>query len=256
MTATPKASILIIGNEILSGRTQDANIAWIAQKLAPQGISLAEVRVVPDIEAAIIKAVNELRAAYDYVFTTGGIGPTHDDITAASVAKAFNVKLIEHPEALQVLRNHYGLSELTPARAKMAQVPESAALIANPVSGAPGFIIGNVYVMAGVPRIMQAMMDNVAGLLTPGKPILSNTVVCSLTESVIAEGLSALQEKFPQVSIGSYPQFRSGVGSLSLVLRGTDESALRGATEELADLIRSLGDQPHPLGLQVEVGNL
>jgi molybdenum cofactor synthesis domain-containing protein len=239
-----KAALLIIGNEILSGRTLDANTQHIAQKLSSRGIALAEVRVVPDIEAKIIKALNELRAEVDYVFTTGGIGPTHDDITADSVAKAFGVKLKADPAARKVMEEHYGTTDLSEPRLKMAMIPEGANLIPNPVSGAPGFIIENVHVMAGVPKIMQAMFENILPLLKQGAPILSNTVGCSLRESEIAEKLTALQKKFSDIDIGSYPQYRQGPNNLSLVLKSTKPERLKVATLELMDIIRSLNDEP------------
>jgi molybdenum cofactor synthesis domain-containing protein len=169
----PTASVLIIGNEILSGRTPDANLAYIAKKLAGIGVKLCEARVVPDIEADIVKAVNELRAHYTYVITTGGIGPTHDDITASSVAKAFGKKLIEHPEARTRLMAYYTETSINPARLRMAMIPEGADLIDNPISAAPGFRVENVYVLAGVPGIMQAMMDQIAATMKHGPAIHS-----------------------------------------------------------------------------------
>lgn len=250
------AAVLIIGNEILSGRTPDTNTAWIAQKLSAQGVELTEARVIPDEEGAIIKAVNELRAANKYVFTTGGLGPTHDDITADCIAKAFGRKIGINAEARKVLDAHYGAGQVTPEREKMAYIPDGAQLIHNPVSGAPGFVIENVYVMAGIPRIMQAMLENVLPTLGAGKPILSNTIVSSLGESVIAKSLGELQKKYPQVNIGSYPHYRGGVGSVSLVLRAIEEGPLSKATEELVDMIRKLGDEPQAVGLQAEIGNL
>lgn len=243
-TDTLKAGLIVIGNEILSGRTLDANTQFVAQKLSGRGIALAEVRVVPDIEAKIIKAVNELRAEVDYVFTTGGIGPTHDDITALSIAKAFGVTLQADPQARRVMEEHYGTKDLSAPRLKMALIPEGASLIPNPVSGAPGFIMENVHVMAGVPKIMQAMLENTLPLLKEGPPILSSTVTCSLRESEIAEKLSALQDKYLDIDIGSYPQYRAGPGSLSLVLKSTKPERLKAATGELVEIIRSLGDEP------------
>ncbi len=238
-----KAGLIVIGNEILSGRTLDANTQFVAQKLLGRGIVLAEVRVVPDIEAKIIKAVNELRTEVDYVFTTGGIGPTHDDITAASIAKAFGVRLAPDPHARKVMEEHYGRTDLSEPKLKMALIPQGAKLIPNPVSGAPGFIMGNVHVMAGVPKIMQAMLENVLPLLKEGPPILSSTVTCSLRESEIAEKLSALQDQYPDVDIGSYPQYRAGPGSLSLVLKSTQPERLKAATAELMEIIKALGDE-------------
>lgn len=248
-----KAALIIIGNEILSGRTQDTNTQFIAQKLSGRGISLAEVRVVPDIEARIVEAVNEIRTKVDYVFTTGGIGPTHDDITAASVARAFGTKVAPDPHARRVMEEHYGTTDLSEPRLKMAMIPVGAKLIPNPVSGAPGFIIENVHVMAGVPRIMQAMLENILPLLKQGAPILSNTVGCSLRESEIAEKLTALQDRFSDIDIGSYPQYRQGPNSLSLVLKSTKPERLKMATLELMDIIKSLGDEPSAMGFQAPI---
>lgn len=176
-----KAALVVIGNEILSGRTQDTNTAWIAEQLVPQGVVLTEVRIVQDIESDIVEAVNALRAKSDYVFTTGGIGPTHDDITAQSLAKAFGVDLALHEKAYQILAEYYeGEDNVTAARRKMAMLPKGAKLIPNPVSGAPGFCFENVYAMAGVPRVMRAMFDDVKAMISCGKPVLSRTVTCSL----------------------------------------------------------------------------
>ncbi len=254
-TDTPKketftAALIIIGNEILSGRTQDTNTPWIAERLTGRGIILTEVRVITDVEAEIVHAVNELRAKFDYIFTTGGIGPTHDDITAASVAKAFGLELERNEEAFRMLEDHYGLPDLTPPRAKMALIPKGASLIPNPVTAAPGFIIGNVHVMAGVPRIMQAMLDHVLGEIDAGNPILSNTVACNLTESAIAEDLTRLQEKYPKIQMGSYPHYRGGALGLSLVLRAIDPDMLETATKELIEIVRSHGEEPRALSLK------
>jgi molybdenum cofactor synthesis domain-containing protein len=245
-----KAALLIIGNEILSGRTQDKNIQHIAEKLAGKGIALAEIRVVPDIEDKIVKAVNELRTEVEYLFTTGGIGPTHDDITADSIAKAFGVKNVLNPEARRILSGNYGEGNLNEARLKMAYVPEGAELIRNPVSGAPGFIIGNVYVMAGVPGIMQGMLDNVLPNLREGAKVFSNTVQCELPESSIANDLTALQKKYPDVEMGSYPHFKMGASSLALVLRSPDTESLKQATRELIAIVTKLGSE-HQADLQV-----
>ncbi len=232
-----KSSLIIIGNEILSGRTQDKNTGYIAEQMTMRGVPLAEVRVVPDIEGKIIEAVNALRREYDYVFTTGGIGPTHDDITAASVAKAVGVEFERHEGAYQALLDYYGPEELTEARATMADMPRGASLIDNPVSGAPGFKIENVYVMAGVPRIMQAMLGNVINEIAQGETIFSNTVGCNLQESVVAKALGEVQARFESVDIGSYPSFRGGELTVSIVLRGTDQSAIVAATKEVLSLI-------------------
>ena len=183
MSKTFSAALLIIGDEILSGRTQDINIKHLAEKLGSKGIALREVRVVPDVEAKIIKAVNELRAEADYLFTTGGIGPTHDDITSESVAKAFGVAIERNKKAFDILVKHYGSEkELNDARLKMTMIPVGAQLIANPVSSAPGFILGNVYVMAGVPKIMQGMLDGVLEGLRGGAVVRANTVVVRLPQ--------------------------------------------------------------------------
>jgi len=244
-------ALIIIGNEILSGRTQDTNTQWIAEHLTRRGIKLLEVRVVPDIESRVIEAVNALRAQYTYVFTTGGIGPTHDDITAECIAKAFGLPYEMHAGAYALLEAHYGKADLTPARAKMAMMPGGADLIPNPVSGAPGFIVENVYTMAGVPRIMQAMFDHVLDSLGVGAQIFSNTVGCSLSESMVAEGLKALQARFAMIEIGSYPHFRAGNTGTSLVLRGTDREAIRAATGEVITLIETLDGTASLIGLQV-----
>lgn len=256
MNATPSkdvytVALIVVGNEILSGRTQDTNTSWLAEKLNGMGIVLHQVRVVPDIEEEIIKAVTELRDGVDYVFTTGGIGPTHDDITAESIAHAFNVELELNKEAYDILVNHYGSEEqVTAPRKKMAMIPVGASLINNPVSGAPGFQIGNVFVMAGVPRIMQAMFDDVKTRLSRGKPVLSNTIACSLAESEIAEPLEAVQKNYPSVNIGSYPHFRGGILGLSLVLRSNDDEALDRATRDVIALIAAQGGEPHALSVQ------
>ena len=242
---TYKAAIIVIGNEILSGRTQDKNINWLATRLVDLGISLAHVRIIPDIRGEIVKAIHDLRGQMDYVFTTGGIGPTHDDITAQSVASAFDVELVRNEEAYKCLCDHYGDGEsITPARLKMAMLPKGAALIGNPVSGAPGFSIGNVYVMAGVPKIMQGMFDNIAGSLTGGPPVLSVTVPCLLSESAVADDLSALQDQYPDVDMGSYPNYQHGVFSTSLVLRSSDKARLEQARSDVAAMVKAHGGQP------------
>lgn len=244
-------ALIIIGNEILSGRTQDTNTAWLADKLTAMGIALHQVRVVPDIEDEIIRAVTDLKDKADYVFTTGGIGPTHDDITADAIAKAFGRKLILHPEAYKILIDHYGSEDqVTPPRKKMAMIPEGAGLILNPVSGAPGFQIENVFVMAGVPRIMQAMFDDVKTRLSRGKPVMSNTISCALAESAVAEPLAAIQAHYPAVSIGSYPHYRGGVLGLSLVLRSNDHPALDKATTDVIAIVKKLGGEPSAISIQ------
>jgi len=239
------AAVLVIGNEILSGRTRDANINYLATGLTEIGIRLLEVRVVPDVEARIITAVNELRSTYDHVFTTGGIGPTHDDITSACVAKAFGVPLLRDERAVALLTRHYGGPEhLTDARLRMAHVPEGAVLVDNPVSAAPGFQLGNVYVLAGVPRICQAMFDGLKGRLVGGDKVLSVTVSAHVGEGVIAHDLGLLQERYGDLDIGSYPYFRQGRYGASFVLRGTQRARLEAAAGELRVIIRKLGAEP------------
>jgi molybdenum cofactor synthesis domain-containing protein len=247
---TFKAGLIIIGNEILSGRTADANTPWIAERLTGRGILLVEVRTIPDVERMIIDTVRELSGLYDYVFTTGGIGPTHDDITSDSIAKAFDVPLHQDPDAFKLLEDYYGIENLSDARLKMAMVPKGAKLIPNPISAAPGFIINNVHVMAGVPRIMQAMMDHILNEIKAGKPILSNTITCTLPESQVADDLTALQEKFPTIDIGSYPHYRGGSLGLSLVLRGTDNEQLDLATAETIKIVRNHGDEPKAISIR------
>lgn len=241
----PSAAILIIGNEILSGRTQDTNTHYIAGKLTSLGIRMREVRVVPDQKDIIISAVNELRHKVDYLFTTGGIGPTHDDITAGSIAEAFGVRLLANKEARQHLLDYYGSeSELNEGRLRMAMIPDGAGLIRNPVSGAPGFVMENVYTMAGVPRIMQAMMDNIAATLRQGPKIISNTISCSLGESAIAKQLEEIQSRYANVEIGSYPHYRAGALGLSLVLRSIDAQAVAASTEEVMAMVDALNGNP------------
>jgi molybdenum cofactor synthesis domain-containing protein len=241
---TVTACVLIIGNEILSGRTQDANLPYLAKALNAVGVRVMEARVIRDEEAAIVETVNACRAAYDYVFTTGGIGPTHDDITSACVARAFGVELIRHPRAADLLTRHYAVSQLNPARLKMADVPEGAELIDNPVSAAPGFCIGNVFVLPGVPRILQAMVDGLAPTLQGGAPVLSRTVSAFTTESGIAQPLAVVQDRHPQVEIGSYPFVRSGRFGASLVARATDPAALEAAVADVVAMLKTAGIEP------------
>lgn len=252
-----RAALVVVGNEILSGRTKDANTSWIAENMTDIGVVLAEVRVVADIEADIVFAVNELRKKFDYVFTTGGIGPTHDDITALAIARAFEVPLILNDEAYNILVHYYGREEdVTPPRKKMAMIPDGADLINNPVSGAPGFQIGNVFVMAGVPRIMQAMFDDVKMRLGRGRPMLSNTIACGLAESVAAFSLEEIQNHYPAVEIGSYPQFRSGILGLCFVLRSIDDALLNQATADVIAMIGRLGGEAKAISIQSSARDL
>jgi molybdenum cofactor synthesis domain-containing protein len=244
--ATVTAAVLVIGNEILSGRTQDANVAFLGRRLGELGVRLREVRVVPDVEDEIVAAVDALRRKHTYLFTTGGIGPTHDDITSAAIARAFGVALIRDPRAVALLESHYKPGDLTPARLKMAEVPDGATLIDNPISRAPGFRVANVFVLAGVPNIARAMFDGLAPNLVGGARVLARTVVCPLGEGVVAEGLAAIQARHPDLEIGSYPYFRMGAFGTSLVLRGTDVARLDQAAEEVRALVRGLGAEPLP----------
>lgn len=237
--ALPTAALLIIGNEILSGRTQDVNLVAAAEKLGAIGIPLKEVRIVPDIEADIVGAVNALRASYTYVFTTGGIGPTHDDITVDAIAAAFGASVVEHSEARALLAAHYGAENLTPARLRMARTPQGATLVANPVSFAPGIKIENVYVLAGVPSIMRAMMDGIVATLRHGPAMHSLSVSAFIGESAIAEELGAIAARYPQIDIGSYPWMKQGKFGTSLVSRGTDKTSVRRATDEIMALLKS-----------------
>ncbi len=241
---TPTAAVLIIGNEILSGRTPDANLNAIAKKLVGIGIRLAEARIVPDIEDEIVAAVNALRARYTYVLTTGGIGPTHDDITADSIGKAFGVAIVEHPDARARLESHYTSANLTASRLRMARMPEGASLIDNPVSAAPGFRIGNVYVLAGVPNIMAAMLDNVVATLKHGPTIHSVTVSGYVAESVIAEELGAIAAHHPDLDIGSYPWVKNARYGTALVTRGTDQAAVKEAADQIFALVAKHGGEP------------
>ena len=238
------ACVLIIGNEILSGRTQDANLAFLARGLTELGIRLREARVIPDDAGVIVATVNAVRPAFDYLFTTGGIGPTHDDITAQCVADAFGVPLIVHPEAKRLLETHYPPGHLNEARLRMAMVPEGAVLLPNPISRAPGFQIGNVFVLPGVPSIMQGIFEQIKYRLRGGEKVRSRSVSCHLAEGTIADDLGALQSRYPDLEIGSYPYFRRGDFGVTLVLRGTDSVRLAEATDELKRLLRALGGDP------------
>jgi molybdenum cofactor synthesis domain-containing protein len=236
------AAVLVIGNEVLSGRTKDANLAYLAEALNKLGIRLLEARVVADIEGEIVDAVNALRARYDYVFTTGGIGPTHDDITAESIAKAFGLPLRRHPEAVAILeRRLAGRAPLNEARLRMANVPEGGTLITNAVSGAPGFQIGNVFVMAGVPAVMQAMFQSLSDRLVGGPRMRARTLVTDLPEGQIATELGALQARHPETEIGSYPGYSPAGFRVSLVIRSTDEAAIRKTGDELAAILAAQG---------------
>ena len=240
------AALVVIGDEILSGRTQDKNVAQVATWLNDQGIRLAEVRIVPDDIARIGETVNALRAAHDYVFTTGGIGPTHDDITVDAMAAAFGVPVIVHPEARRVLEDYYRdrPGGLTEARLRMARVPEGAELIPNPTSGAPGVRIGNVFIMAGVPYIAASMLEALTGKLEGGRPIVSVTIGARAPESDVADLLRETEAAHPGVSIGSYPFFRDGQYGANFVIRSEFAEAAREAGEDLAERLRAVGFDP------------
>jgi molybdenum cofactor synthesis domain-containing protein len=246
-TSSPKAvtaCILVIGNEILSGRTKDANIQYLATELGQLGIRVMECRVIPDIEQTVVDTVNEVRRKFDYVFTTGGIGPTHDDITADCIAKAFGVGISEHPEAVARMTRHYGdVALFTPARRRMARVPHGGVLVDNPVSVAPGFQMENVFTFAGIPKVAEAMFQSMKHRLVGGAPMLSRTVRTNLPEGIIAEPLGALQKRFEDLDIGSYPAFRNGRPSVSLVLRGIDAARLEVAAAELMATIRTMNGE-------------
>jgi len=235
------AAVMIIGDEILSGRTQDTNLNFIAKYLGTYGVDLAEARVVPDIKDEIITALNFLRAKYDYVITTGGIGPTHDDITADCVAEAFGVELYEHPEIIEMMQSRWQ-GELNAARRRMARVPVGGSLVKNAVQGPPGFQIGNVLVLAGVPMVMRGMMDDVVPRLRSGAVVISRTVrVEGAGEGVIAEPLANLAKAHPELSIGSYPFFGpQGYGS-NLVVRGRDGAIVEQTVEDLIEALADIG---------------
>jgi molybdenum cofactor synthesis domain-containing protein len=235
------AAVLIIGDEILSGRTQDTNLRDIARYLGVHGVDLAEARTVPDVLEEIVAALNALRARYDYVITTGGIGPTHDDITADAVAAAFRVELIEHPDILEMMSARWG-TELNAARRRMARVPVGGELVRNPVQGPPGFTIGNVFTLAGVPTIMRGMLEDVGWRLRGGAVTVSRTVrVEGSGEGVIAAPLEAVAKAHPEMSLGSYPFFGDGIYGSNLVLRGRDPEELGAAVEELVAALRGAG---------------
>ena len=238
------AAVLIIGNEILSGRTQDINLNHIANTVGAWGIQVRECRVVPDIEDEIVQAVNALRARYDYVFTTGGIGPTHDDITAPCIAKAMGLAIVEHPEIARRIESRPAPADILRNRLLMARVPEGAGLIENPTGGPQGFYIDNVYVMAGIPRVMQAMLSTLDGALKRGPVMLSRSVSAYLGESEVSQALAAIQDTHPEVDIGSYPFARDGRYGTSLVARGSDPALLDQILTELEQMIRNAGETP------------
>ena len=233
------ASIIIIGNEVLSGRTKDLNTSAISMWLNSIGISVQEVRVIPDIEKIIIATVNELRKKFDYVFTTGGIGPTHDDITAMSISKAFNLKYDFHKEAFSILENYYEPGKFNEGRQKMAKMPTTANLILNPSSGAPGFYVENVFCLPGVPSILKSMLGGLNNVLIGGDPILSKTINLRTYESEIAESLTNVQNNNQDVEIGSYPFFRQGKLGVSVVLRSVDKIKIEKCSLQILEFVKS-----------------
>jgi molybdenum cofactor synthesis domain-containing protein len=237
------AAVLIIGNEILSGRTQDSNLAHLAKTLNEYGIQVRQARVVPDVQGDIVEALNALRSRYDYVFTTGGIGPTHDDITADCVAAAFGVELVISEPIAEMLRRRPAPPEVMEARMRMARIPSGAGLIDNPL-GPPGFYIDNVYVMAGIPRVMQQMLESLRGKLRGGLAVRSRSVTAFLAESQVARRLGQIQDAFADIDLGSYPFQRGDRYGTTLVMRGTDEAALERMLEMVKQMIVELGGEP------------
>lgn len=251
MSDTPivTAAMVVIGDEILSGRTKDKNVGFVADYLTALGIDLNEVRIVADDESAIVKAVNDLRHSHDYVFTSGGIGPTHDDITAESISKAFGVACTHHPQAMKDMAAYYAEREMefTEARQRMARTPEGAELIDNPISRAPGIRMDNVYIMAGVPKIMQAMMDAIAPTLKSGQKMLSSAVDCPFGEGTVGGPLAQIQEAHGETMIGSYPRYDDGRYTTQIVVRGRDQSRIDAAVRDVEDLLKRLIEAKTPL---------
>ncbi len=232
------AAILIIGNEILSGRTRDINTSSLALWLNSIGVKVQEVKIIPDIEETIISSVNLLRKLYDYVFTTGGIGPTHDDITAQSVAKAFNLKYEIHKEGYKILEKYYKPGEFNEGRQKMIWMPKNAKLLLNPTSGAPGFNVENVFCLPGVPSILKSMLGGLKNDIVGGEPILSHTINLRTVESEIASSLTKVQDKNKDVEIGSYPFFQAGKLGVSIVIRSEDQNKINICNSQILDFIK------------------
>jgi molybdenum cofactor synthesis domain-containing protein len=246
--ATVTAAILVIGDEILSGRTKDKNIGYIAEYLAQIGIDVCEARVVPDVETEIVSALNALRARYDYVITTGGIGPTHDDITADAVGRAFGVPVGEDPRAIAIMLERYAPPDLTPARRRMARIPEGSELILNPISRAPGFRIGNVFVLAGVPSVMQAMLDSAVKAMRTGAVMqVASIDAGAAPEGIYGDPLARIAEANPAVSIGSYPSFKDGRFMNQIVVRGKDAGAVVEAKAAVEAMLASIRGDGKPV---------
>ncbi len=245
MSGNPTACVLVIGNEVLSGRTQDANVRFLSQRLGDMGIPVREVRIIPDVPEVIIRTVNEVRAAFDHVFTTGGIGPTHDDITSECVAAAFGVPWEPQPVVWARMEAYYKTGAFNAARQRMATMPRGAVLIDNGETIAPGFSMGNVHVMAGVPAIMRAMFEMLAPTLERGTPVISRAVhAVNVREGDLAAGLTDIQHKYPTLDLGSYPYFRDTGAGVAIVAKGTDVAAAEAAIEEMTALFVTLGAQP------------
>ncbi len=246
-TTTVTAAVLVIGDEILSGRTKDRNLGYIAEYLTKIGVDVREARVVPDVEDEIVAALNALRTRYDYVITTGGIGPTHDDITADAVASAFGVPVGEDPRAIAIMLERYAPGDLTPARRRMARMPEGADLIENPISRAPGFRIGNVFVLAGVPSVMQAMLDFAVKSMKTGAVMLAETIAAgSIPEGLYGEALGSIAAAHPNVTIGSYPAFKEGRFNNQIVVRGKEEKDVAAARRAVEAMVASLSGDGIP----------
>ena len=246
--ATVTAAVLVIGDEILSGRTKDRNIGYIAEYLARLGVDVREARVVPDVEDEIVAALDALKGRYDYVVTTGGIGPTHDDITADAVARAFGVPIGEDPRAMAIMMERYLPDDLTPARRRMARIPEGAELVDNPISKAPGFRIGNVFVLAGVPSVMQAMLDSAVKSMKTGSVMLVETIEAGpVPEGRYGDPLGKIAAQHPDVSIGSYPSYKDGRFSNQIVVRGKDKAAVAAAREAVEAMLAPFQSDGKPL---------
>ena len=238
MTKKTNAAILIIGNEILSGRTQDTNTSTLSLWLNSIGVRVQEVRIIPDIEETIVNSVNSLRKIYDYVFTTGGIGPTHDDITAQSIAKAFNLDYEIHKEGYKILEKYYKLGEFNEGRQKMIWMPKNAKLLLNPTSGAPGFSVENVFCLPGVPSILKSMLGGLKNDVVGGEPILSHTISLKTVESEIANSLTKVQDNNNGVEIGSYPFFQAGKLGVSIVIRSEDQNKINTCSSQILDFVK------------------
>ena len=232
------AAIIIIGNEILSGRTQDVNVSFLSNWLNDLGVRVGEVRIIEDKEESIVNCIREAKNKFKYIFTTGGIGPTHDDITSKSIAKAFRLKYDFHKEAYDILEKYYKPEEFNDGRKKMAKIPEGALLIYNPSSGAPGFVVENVFCLPGVPSILQSMVSGIKNKIIGGKKILSETISIQTVESEIAKSLEDVQNKFQNVEIGSYPFFRLGKIGVSLVIRSTEKNQIDDCHKQIVSFLK------------------